>query len=236
MHDTDAATEDHRTQLTRQVLADLQARQDANPDVIYELRADADHREDFPRQLVFSPKDEILEHDDAWEMACKMADILSGQWCSTLTIWQVRIFTDLAGRETRREEFYIVDSCGGSQYWDDQRDDHGSHQVSSSGFCWTCLHPDYDLDQEWHGLIRHPVTPDEIGLPAYRCFVCGVEGDNPDSGHEDVDHTVIWGEELHPRCEACGLGYQIATPQGIDYVAHADDCRALGRGSEETDR
>lgn len=232
MHDPDAAIEDRRNELADQILAELQAEQDANPEIVYEVRGDPESRA-TPRRLEFKAADEILAGDDPWEMACKMADLLSGQWCSTLTIWQVRIFTNLAGRETRREESYIVDSCGGSQYWNDQHDDLSSHQVGSAGFCWTCLSPDYDLDQVPHGLIRHPVTPAEIGAPAYRCFVCGVAGDDPDSGHEDVDHTVIWGEELHPRCEACGTGYQIATPQGIGYVAHADNCRALGRGGDE---
>jgi hypothetical protein len=216
-------TEDEQSALVRQILADLQAKQDANPDVVYEVRGDPE-RKDVPRRLTFDGRDEILAGDDPWTMAWKTADILSGQLAAHFDIFQVRIFTDLRGRETRREESYIVTSCGGSQHWSDE----GSlHQVGSAGFCWTCLHPDYDLDQERHGLIRHPVTPAEIGQPGYKCFVCGVTGKDPDHGHADIDHTVIWGEETHPRCTECGQGYQTATPEGIGYVSHAANCRAI---------
>lgn len=220
-------TDADRTALVEEILADLQRKQDANPDVIYEVRGDPD-RKDVPRLLTFDPRDEILADDDAWTMAWKTADILSGQLATHLDIFQVRIFTDLRGRETRREESYVVTSCGGSQYWSD----NGSlHQIGSAGFCWTCLHPDRDLDQERHGLIRHPVNFAEIGQPGYVCFVCHVPGMDPDHGHEDIDHTVIWGEETHPRCELCGLAYQTATPEGIGYVSHERNCPAI-TGSE----
>jgi len=214
------ATDDDRVELTRQILAELQREQDENPDVIYELRPVEDSRT-LSRPLVFDGRDELFQGRDAWEQACLTGDLLSGQLATHFGIWQVRIFTDLRGDETRREESYIVSTCGGSQYW---QDDDDLHQIGSAGFCWTCLHPDRDLDQERHGLIRHPVTPGEIDQPDYRCFVCGVEGGDPDRGHEDVDHTVIWGEEHQPRCEECELAYQTATPEGIGYVSHHPAC------------
>jgi hypothetical protein len=219
-------TEDEQAALTRQILKKLQAERDANPDIVYELRGDPD-RKDLPRRLVFDRRDEILAGDDAWTMAWKMADILSGQMATHLDIFQVRIFTDHRAHETRREDTYVVTSCGGSQHWRDPEVSYSLHQIGSGGFCWTCLHPDYDLDQEPHGLIRHPVTPGEIGQPPYKCFVCGVSGKDPDHGHEDVGHTVIWGEKHHPRCPKCHLGYQTATPEGIGYVAHSKTCAEL---------
>lgn len=45
--------------------------------------------------------------------------------------------------------------------------------------------------------------------------------------HLNVDHTVIWGEETHPRCETCGGGYQTATPDGIGYEPHRDRCPVI---------
>lgn len=224
-------TEAEQTALVGQILADLQAKQDANPDIVYEIRSDPE-RPDVPRKLTFDGRDEILANDDPWTMAWKTADILSGQLATHLDIFQVRIFTDLRGRETRREESYVVTSCGGSQHWADSDKYRTLHQIGSGGFCWTCLHPDRDLDQERHGLIRHPVTFAELGQPGYKCFVCGVAGDDPDHGHENVDHTVIWGEETHPRCEHCGLGYQTATPEGIGYEPHDRNCPAI-TGSED---
>lgn len=214
-----------QAELTRRILEDLQREQDANPDIIYEVRGDPE-RKDVPSRLRFDKRDEVLTADDPWAMACKMADILSGQMATHLDIWQVRVFTDLRGRETRREQSYVVTSCGGSQYWQDDGDG-GLHQIGSAGFCWTCLHPDCDLGQERHGLIRHPVTPGELGQPGYKCFACGVTGSDPGCGHEDVNHTVIWGEETHPRCTECGGGYQTATQAGIGYVEHAESCPVL---------
>jgi hypothetical protein len=218
--------EDEQTALTRQILGELQAKQDANPDVIYEVRGDPE-RKDVPSRLTFDGRDEILAGDDAWTRACQMADLLSGQLCTHLDIFQVRIFTDLRGRETRREESYVVTSCGGSQYWADSDEYRTLHQIGSGGFCWTCLRPDHDLDQERHGLIRHPVTPSELGYAAYRCFVCHIDGKDPDHGHKDISHTVIWGEEHHPRCESCGRGYQTATPEGIGYEPHEPGCPVI---------
>jgi len=224
--------EDERTALTRQILAELQAKQDANPDVIYEVRGDPE-RKDVPGRLRFDKRDEVLAGDDPWTMAWKMADILSGQMATHLDIFQVRIFTTLHGRETRREDSYVVTSCGGSQYWSDSDEYRTLHQIGSGGFCWTCLHPDRDLDHERHGLIRHPVTPDELGQPGYKCFVCGVTGKDPDHGHKNIDHTVIWGEQVHPRCEHCGKAYDTATPEGIGYEPHEPGCPAIAPYEQE---
>ncbi len=225
-----SSDEGARATLVKEILADLQRKQDDNPDLVYEVRGDPD-RKDVPGRLKFDQRDQVLAGDDPWTRACQMADILSGQLATHLDIFQVRIFTDLRGRETRREEVYVVTSCGGSQHW---REDAAGplHQIGSAGFCWTCLQPDADLDQERHGLIRHPATPAELGQPGYRCFVCGVTGNNPDHGHKDIDHTIIWGEEAHPRCERCGLAYQTATPEGIGYVPHDRNCPSI-TGSEE---
>lgn len=148
-------TEAEQTALVGQILADLQAKQDANPDIVYEIRSDPE-RPDVPRKLTFDGRDEILANDDPWTMAWKTADILSGQLATHLDIFQVRIFTDLRGRETRREESYVVTSCGGSQHWADSDKYRTLHQIGSGGFCWTCLHPDRDLDQERHGLDPPP--------------------------------------------------------------------------------
>lgn len=132
---------------------------------------------------------------------------------------------------------YIVSYLGGTQYWW-LPGTHGGglHQVGSAGFCWTCLQPDYSLDQEQRGLVRHPVTPEEQRERSFRCFVCGAGmNKGAEEPHKDVDHTVIWGEETHPRCADCGKGYQVATPEGIDYVPHHRNCPAINAHPDVTE-
>lgn len=132
-----------------------------------------------------------------------------------------------------QERIYIVSYCGASPFWWlPGTHGGGMHQIGSAGFCWTCLQPDRDFAtaEDYRGLIRHPVTPEEVlrGERAYRCFVCGA-GQNKGAlePHKDVDHTVIWGEEYRPRCKDCGRAYQYATPEGIDYEPHAPNCPAM---------
>lgn len=151
---------------------------------------------------------------DDFALACQVAEKLGGTW----DIWQ----EDENAWHDSDHLSYIVTYCGASPYWHPLG--QNMHQVGSAGFCWTCLN-------EGAGLIRHPVTPDEVrkGLPPARCFVCEAWQNAAGRIRHDpqADHTVAWGEEAHPRCIYCGKGYQIATPEGTGYLEHDDGCKGL---------
>jgi hypothetical protein len=211
--------DEERAAVVDAVLAQLQAEASAVPEVIFETRADPD-RPDVPRLLRFD------DDGDRWALAVQTADLLSGQLCTHLDIYQVKIFTDwINGAGKRREEAYVVTSCGGSQYW---KDAGGRlHQISSAGFCWDC-HKGTD-GYEQRGLVRHPVTPGEVdeGYGPYRCAVCGADMAEVGALHLAVPHVIIWGEEHHPRCHVCGKGYQTAEPDSVGYVDHDPGCVEL---------
>jgi hypothetical protein len=207
--------------LIAEVFADLEAERAATPsEVFFELRGDP-FWHDKPLRLPV--REEKFEHAPGtlWERAVWAADLLSRE--AHPDVYQVEVYTALfSGKETRRVETYVVSH--GNQW----RDEAGHlHQVGSDGFCWDCLQPDPDLDRPQRGLIRHPVTPEELGNPPYACFVCKLDTTVPNMAHELTDHTVIWGEEAHPRCETCGLGYRTANPGGIGYEPHAETCEFL---------
>ena len=216
--------------LIDEVLADLEAEQDKHPEIFYELRSEDSRLRvdlgDMSSAGLLKEKPEPSDYAELWERAAWTADWLSGQLCATFHVWQVRVYATVMGREKRREESYVVTACGGSRHWAP-----GSglmpgplHQIGSGGFCWDCMKSDPDLDVPGRGLVRHPVTPGELGKCSYACFVCGVDAGDPGAEHEGVTHLVIWGEATHPRCDSCGQGFRYATPEGIDYEPHRADC------------
>jgi hypothetical protein len=217
----DPLTDDQRREqkeMTRQVIDKLTTEHAAKPaEVTYELRSDP-YWHDKP--IVIPVRDEQFERAPGtlWERAVWAADLLTAT--AHPDVYRIEVYTDYwSGRETSRTATYVVSH--GNQW----RDETGHmHQISSSGFCWDCLQPDPDLDYPQRGLIRHPVTPGELDSPPYACFVCKLDTTIPNMAHELTDHTVIWGEEAHPRCTSCGLGYQTANPGGTDYEPHARTC------------
>lgn len=217
---------DGHAEMAAQVMQELEAEHDAKPsEVFYELREDP-YWDEEGKVAVMPVREERFEHAPGtlWERVAWLADLLTrSPLCRHPDVYQVRVYTSMwIGRETRREETYVM-SRGGQ--W---RDETGHlHQVGSGGFCWDCLQPDPDLSIAQRGLIRHPVTPGELGNPPYACLVCKLDTTAPNMMHELTDHTVIWGEEAHPRCETCGLGYQTANPGGIGYTDHVDVCPEL---------
>lgn len=213
--------------LAVQVIKELEAEHGSKPsEVFYQLRSDPYWHDDENDGLTVDVREEKFERAPGtlWERARWVADLLS---CRPpykhLEVFQVEVYTDFwTGAEVCRAETYVVSH--GNQW---RADDGHLHQISSAGFCWDCLQPDPDLSIPQRGLIRHPVTPEELGNPPYACFVCKLDTTVPNMAHELTDHTVIWGEEAHPRCASCGLGYQTANPGGIGYQPHRPDCAAL---------
>jgi hypothetical protein len=218
-------TEAQKAEVAAHITAYLASEDTDHPEVFYEIRHTPDkfdaHQEPFCQVVRTEP----FEHAPGtlWERTEWLADVISHAPLHLRPdIYEIRVYSSHAGQEVRREALYVATH---SNQW---RDETGHlHQVGSGGFCWDCLQPDPDLGLSQRGLVRHPVTPEEIGNPAYSCFVCKVDMTVPNMMHELTDHTVIWGEEAHPRCETCGYGYQTATPGRIGYVGHVDVCPEL---------
>jgi hypothetical protein len=212
---------DDHSELIAQVFADLKAKHATKPaEVFFELRGDPFWHD---KPLCLPVKEEKFEHAPGtlWERAVWAADLLSRE--AHPDVYQIEVYTDFfSGKETRRTETYVLSH--GNQW---RAEDGHLHQIGSGGFCWDCLQPDPDLDRPRRGLIRHPVTPAELGNPPYACYVCKLDTTVPNMMHESIDHTVIWGEEAHPRCNACGLGYRTANPGGIGYTEHSNTCPEL---------
>jgi hypothetical protein len=166
---------------------------------------------------------DITVTSEDFDAICKGADQLGGTWDVLMDVpWAANSIMN------GQEGLYVV-TITGTAYW---RDGRGrTHQISSEGFCWDCLN-----GQDGHtrrGLVRHPITPQEIldGKCSYICAVegCGAVMNLPDSNadaarHKDIPHVITWGEETHPKCEACGKAYQIVTPDGLGYFEHAEGC------------
>lgn len=217
---------DGQAEMAAQVMRELEAGHDAEPaEVFYELREDPYWDEEGKVPVL--PVHEVqFEHAPGtlWERTAWLAELLTrAPLYRHPEVYQVSVYTGMwSGKETRREEAYVMSR---DNQW---RDETGHlHQVGSGGFCWDCLQPDPDLSIPQRGLIRHPITPGELGNPPYACFACKLDTAVPNMAHELTDHTVIWGEEAHPRCRTCGLGYQTANPGGIGYAPHAKGCTYL---------
>ncbi len=172
--------------------------------IFYEVRSHSSaDLNDPPAKLLARATTEPGE-ESAWEMACSVAEPASGG---------ADIFRVVAGER----EDYIVSYLGGSpHWWLPGTHGGGIHQIGSGGFCWSCFKDEDGKRPIGMGaLVRHPVTPEEIG--------------NPD--HTAMQEPVRFGKEA---CKSCTGGYSFATADGVmEYRGHEKTCTKLHPVTEE---